>query len=146
MAILYGVNSVHLSRSELIKIQVTIAKGRKVIEEAALTMNKVTESFLSAKMTDPNCWTWGFPINFEIIIIFYCISNHENFIPKYLDNALKRFHLNLTNIEAAIIGKSYFEWFWKKFPVPKNTTARKIGNVVIPLLWQLRFHWIPPLS
>ena len=33
--------------------------------------------------------------------------------------------------------------FGKQFPVPKNTAARKIGNVVIPLLWQLRFHWNP---
>ena len=33
--------------------------------------------------------------------------------------------------------------FGKQFPVPKNTAARKIGYVVIPLLWQLRFHWNP---
>ena len=47
-------------------------------------------------------------------------------------------------------------YHWKKLPwmilenssqcrkiLPKNTAARKIGNVVIPLLWQLRFHWNP---
>ena len=31
----------------------------------------------------------------------------------------------------------------KQFPVPRNTAARKIGNVIIPLLWQLRCHWNP---
>ena len=30
--------------------------------------------------------------------IFYCISKHKHFIPKYLDNALTDFHLNFTNI------------------------------------------------
>ena len=33
--------------------------------------------------------------------------------------------------------------FGKQFPVPRNTAARKIGNGVIPLLWQLRCHWNP---
>ena len=32
----------------------------------------------------------------------------------------------------------------KQFPVPRNTAARKIGNGIIPLLWQqLRCHWNP---
>ena len=31
----------------------------------------------------------------------------------------------------------------KQFPVPRNTAAHKIGNGVIPLLWQLRCHWNP---
>ena len=31
----------------------------------------------------------------------------------------------------------------KRFPVPRNTAARKIGNGIIPLLWQLRCHWNP---
>ena len=33
--------------------------------------------------------------------------------------------------------------FGKQFPVPRNTAARKIGNGVILLLWQLRCHWNP---
>ena len=36
--------------------------------------------------------------------ISYCVSNHKNFIPKYLDNALTDFAF--TNSEAAIGGKS----------------------------------------
>ena len=52
-----GVNSIHKSRSELIEIHIIIAQGRRVSVEAALTINKVTESFLSADITDPNCWT-----------------------------------------------------------------------------------------
>ena len=31
----------------------------------------------------------------------------------------------------------------KQFPVPRNTAARKIGNGIIPLLWQLRCYWNP---
>ena len=31
----------------------------------------------------------------------------------------------------------------KQFPVPRNTAARKIGNGLIPLLWQLRCYWNP---
>ena len=31
----------------------------------------------------------------------------------------------------------------KRFPVPRNTAARKIGNGIIPLLWQLRCYWNP---
>ena len=37
---------------------------------------------------------------------FYCVSNNKNFIPKYLDYALTDFRLNVTNIEAAIGGRS----------------------------------------
>ena len=29
------------------------------------------------------------------------------------------------------------------FPVPRNTAARKIGNGIISLLWQLRCHSNP---
>ena len=39
----------------------------------------------------------------------------------------------------AIEGKSSLE----RFPVPTNTAARKIGNGVIPSLWQLGRHWNP---
>ena len=45
--------------------------------------------------------------------IFYCVSNHKNFIPKYLDNADYIFCLNFTNIKATIGGKSSHKWFWK---------------------------------
>ena len=40
---------------------------------------------------------------------FLPYSNHKNFFPKYLDNALTDF----TNIEAAIVGKSFSKRFWK---------------------------------
>ena len=45
---------------------------------------------------------------------FYRISNHKNFIPKYLDNSLTDFRLNFKNIEAAVEGKSSRERFLKK--------------------------------
>ena len=31
----------------------------------------------------------------------------------------------------------------KQFPVPRNAAARKIGNGIIPLLWQLQCLWNP---
>ena len=34
----------------------------------------------------------------------------------------------------------------KRFPVPRNTAAHKIGNGIIPLLWQLRCHWNPYIT
>ena len=47
-----------------------------------------------------------------------------------------RFNLNLTNIEAAIGGKSNRE----RFPVPRNTAAGEIADCIISLLRQLRCH------
>ena len=38
----------------------------------------------SASFSTDNSWT-------SRLSIFYCISNHKNFIPKYLDNALRDF-------------------------------------------------------
>ena len=73
--------------------------------------------------------------------IFYRISNHKNFIPKYLDNPLTE--------------KLHEHWggYWRKrllwtileeqFPVPRYTAASKIGNSVISLLWQLRCRCNP---
>ena len=51
--------------------------------------------------------------------------------------------LNFRNIEAAIGGKKSRKRFWKKFPLPRNTGASKIGSGVIPLLWQQRCHCNP---
>ena len=69
---------------------------------------------------------------------FYRISNHKNFIPKYIHNAL-----NLLNTEAAIGGKSSREPFWKKFPVLRNTAASEIGSSINSLLQQLRCNCNP---
>ena len=67
----------------------------------------------------------------------YRISNNKNFIPKYLDNALKVL-LKLHEHRGDRIGeKSSCERFCK-VPVP-----RIIGNGVISLLWQLRCHCNP---
>ena len=44
--------------------------------------------------------------------IFYRISNHKYFIPKYLDNAQRFRFFNFTNIEAAIGEKFSRERFW----------------------------------
>ena len=44
--------------------------------------------------------------------IFYCVSNHKKFIPKYLRRSYK-FRLNFTNIEAANGRKSSRKRFWK---------------------------------
>ena len=42
-----------------------------------------------------------------------------------------------------LLEKAPLNDFGKQFPVPRNTAARKIGNGVILLLWQLRCHWNP---
>ena len=66
---------------------------------------------------------------------FYRISNHKNLTLKI--------SLKFRNIEAAIGGKSSRKRFWKKFPLPRNTGASKIGSGVISLLWQQRCHCNP---
>ena len=48
----------------------------------------------------------------------YRISNNKNFIPKYLDNALKVF-LNFTNIKATVLEKNAPVNDFVRFPVPR---------------------------
>ena len=48
----------------------------------------------------------------------YRISNNRNFIPKYLDNALKVF-LNFTNIKATVLEKNAPVNDFVRFPVPR---------------------------
>ena len=43
-------NLIHEGRSELIERQLSITQGKRVIVDAEQTMNKVTESFLSATL------------------------------------------------------------------------------------------------
>ena len=76
--------------------------------------------------------------------IFYRISNHKNFIPKYLDNALTDFAYNFYEHRGHYWRKKLL-WtiLEEQFPVPWNTAASKIGNSVISLLWQLRCHCNP---
>ena len=63
------------------------------------------------------------------------ISNNKNFIPKYLDNALKVL-LKLHEHRGNRIGeKSSCERFCK-VPLAENHCWSKIGNGVISLLWQ----------
>ena len=72
----------------------------------------------------------------------YRISNNKNFIPKYLDNALKVL-LKLHEHRGDRIGeKSSCERFCK-VPNAENYCWSKIGNGVISLLWQLRCHCNP---
>ena len=72
--------------------------------------------------------------------IFYRISNHKNFFPKYPDNA----RLNFTNIEAAIVGKGsskrfiiivvkqknkkYFNQFNRSEPFNLDGLISSVGN------------------
>ena len=63
-----GENWIHEKPELNTEIRMVITRGRRVSVEAALTMNKVTESFLSAEITDLNCWEGVFLVTFEIII------------------------------------------------------------------------------
>ena len=73
-----------------------------------------------------------------ILSIFYCISNHKNFIPKCLDNALT-YSLKLHEHRGRHWRKK-LPWtiLEEQFSVPRYTAASKIGNCVISLLRQLR--------
>ena len=51
-------------------------------------------------------------------------SNNKNFIPKYLDNALK-VSLNFTNIKATVLEKNAPVNDFVRFPVPRITAEVK---------------------
>ena len=68
--------------------------------------------------------------------VFYCTYELQNFIPKNLENA-DRVCSNFANIEAAMRGTSFFEWFPKNLLVPRNPKQSKKRHDVITLLWQL---------
>ena len=74
--------------------------------------------------------------------IFYCVSNHKN--------------ISITLLQISLKFREHRGRYWRKtlpwtileeqFPVPRYTaasTASKIGNSVISLLWQLRCRCNP---
>ena len=77
------------------------------------------------------------------LFIFYCISNHENFIP----------NSSITLLQIPLKLQKHRGGYWRKklpwmiseeqFPVPRCTAVSKIGNSVISLLWQLRCRCNP---
>ena len=71
---------------------------------------------------------------------FYGVSNHKNFIPKYLDNVLTDFAKTSRTSRRLLGEKLPWTILEEAFPVPRNTAAGKIGNGVISLVWQLRCH------
>ena len=73
----------------------------------------------------------------------YRITNHKNFISKYLENALKDFAQTSRTLKQFMKEKLRLTLLEEKFPVPWNTGAGKIGYGVISLLWQLRCHSNP---
>ena len=54
------------------------------------------------------------------LFIFYCISNHENFIPKQLDNALTDSTKTSETSRRLLEDKAPVNDFEKQFPVPKK--------------------------
>ena len=70
---------------------------------------------------------------------FYYISNHENFIPKYLEKAFNRSRPNFTNIGAGIEEQAPLSNYEKKrLSVQRNRAASEMESDVISLLLQLR--------
>ena len=59
-------------------------------------------------------------------------------------------NISITLLQISLKPQEHRGGYWRKkppwtileeqFPVPRNTAASKIGNSVIPLLWQLRCH------
>ena len=86
----------------------------------------------SASFSTDNSRTWR-------LSIFYRISNHKIFIPKYFDIVLQ-ISLKLQEHRGGYWRKK-LPWMIleEQFPVPES----KIGNSVISLLWQLRCHCNP---
>ena len=75
--------------------------------------------------------------------IFYRISKHKIFIPKYFYK-LSQISLKL-HVHRGCYWRNKLPWmiFEEQFPVPRYTAASKIGNSVISLLWQLRCRCNP---
>ena len=90
----------------------------------------------SASFSTDNSRTWR-------LSIFYRISNHKIFIPKYFDIVLQ-ISLKLQEHRGGYWRKK-LPWMIleEQFPVPIYTAESKIGNSVISLLWQLRCHCNP---
>ena len=67
---------------------------------------------------------------------FYRISNHKNFIPKQLVNALTDLASGTSRTSRRLLEeKAPGTILEKECPVPKNTAASKIGNGVISLAY-----------
>ena len=76
--------------------------------------------------------------------IFYRISNHKNFFPKYISITLLQMWLKLHEHRGGYCRKKLHQTVLEEqFPVPRNHAASKIGNRVISLLCRLRCHCHP---
>ena len=78
--------------------------------------------------------------------IFYRISNHKNFIPKYLDNALTDFAETSRTSRRLLEEKAPVNDFWRAVPCPEKYCSSKICNSVISSLWQLRYPLLRNLN
>ena len=75
--------------------------------------------------------------------IFYRISNHKIFIPKFFVTLLQislKLHKHWGDYSRKKLPWMILE---EQFPVPRNNSVSKIGNSFISLLWQLRCHCNP---
>ena len=72
--------------------------------------------------------------------IFYCVSSHKNFIPKYLLQISLKLHEHRGRYWRKKLPWTILE---EQFPVPRYTAASKLDNSVISLLWQLRCRCNP---
>ena len=65
---------------------------------------------------------------------YYCISNHKNVIPKYLENALIEFVQTSRTLRQVLEEQAPGSDCGTKLPVPRNTATSEIDNDVMSLL------------
>ena len=68
---------------------------------------------------------------------FFTVSNHKNFIPIYLVDALPDFALTSRTSRRLLEEKAPVNDLEEQLPVPRYTAASTIGSSVISLLCQL---------
>ena len=75
---------------------------------------------------------------------FFTVFLTTKSLSQYISITLLQISLKLHEHRGCYWRKK-LQWmiFKEQFPVPRYTAASKIGNSVIPLLWQLRCRWNP---